>query len=399
MVALAANLRPAVSSVGPLLDEISNSLELSPAQVSLLSTAPVLCFGVFAAVAPLLARRVRGFDVTVTFSLALLGIGLLLRPLGDYHLLLAGTVLASGAIAVMNVALPALTKRDFAASAALVTGGYSVPIGLGAAFAAALSAPLATFLGGWRASLAAWAIPVALALLIWLSKLTRSTCNTSDDAPGAPLIPRLSVLQCPSAWLVTMYFGLQSLTYYSVLAWLPALTQARGVSQRESGLLLSVALVTGTVSALATAASASRTSTLRGQAVFTALLTLVGFAGFAWAGTSLFVACAAILGLGQGGAFPVALTMMVTRATSAAESADLSAMSQTFGYLFAAMGPIMIAFLFTTNGSWGSALVALMLLTALQAILGTAAGSSGPACPGTPERGKEPSQPQLPDVE
>jgi MFS transporter, CP family, cyanate transporter len=128
---LSFNLRPALVAVGPLTKQIRAATGLSPAATSLLTTLPLICFGVFSTLAPPLGRRL-GLERTIIGALALLVAGVGLRVIPGDVALFAGSVVAGIGIALENVLLPALIKRDFAGHTGPMMGLYSVGLNVGA---------------------------------------------------------------------------------------------------------------------------------------------------------------------------------------------------------------------------------------------------------------------------
>ncbi|EWH02440.1 hypothetical protein Q427_08685 [Halomonas sp. BC04] len=145
MVLVGLNLRPALSSLAPLLIRLQLDTGLSPLAIGALTTLPVLCLGIFAPLAPWLAKRL-GPENTMTLALGALITGLLLRGMPVTALLFAGTLLVGAAIGVAGTLLPALVKREIPAGADLMTGVYTMALCLGGALGAGLSIPLAELL-------------------------------------------------------------------------------------------------------------------------------------------------------------------------------------------------------------------------------------------------------------
>ncbi|MCO7220699.1 MFS transporter [Klenkia sp. PcliD-1-E] len=243
VVVVALNQRPAVVGVAPVLGQLRADTGLSSALAGLLTALPVLCFGVFAPVAPQLARRV-GLGTAVAASLVLLAAGTALRLLPPVVALYAGTVVAGGAIAVANVLVPAYVKREFA-EPGLVMGVYSAALNVGAALAAGLTVPIGAALGwDWRGALAVWGLLAVLALAVWLP-VAGTGRVARVGAPG----PSWGLLRHGLAWRVTLFLGMQSTQFYGLSAWLPTLLVDAGLPAAEAGLLLAVATVTGAVGA------------------------------------------------------------------------------------------------------------------------------------------------------
>ncbi len=253
MVLVALNLRPAAASVGPLIPRIQQDAGISSAGAGALVTLPVLCFGALAPLAPVLARRL-GARASIAGALVVLLTGLLVRLVPGTAFLFLGTALAGAAIAVGNVLMPVLVRRNFAHRTGSITGMYTTALIGFAALAAGLSVPLADALGGgWRPGLAIWALPAAVALVAWAPQLRRLRPDSSPLAD--PPAGALRLLKDRLAWQVTLFFALQSASFYATLSWLPSIFHSHGASQAQAGLLLSVSMIVGLATAVESATS------------------------------------------------------------------------------------------------------------------------------------------------
>jgi len=372
MILLAANLRPAAAGIGPLLGRIQADTGLSSFGAGALTTLPVLCFGALAPLAPTLARRL-GERSTVAVALAVLLLGLLVRLVPGIGFLFLGTALAGAAIAVGNVLLPVLVRGNFPHRIGLMTGLYTTSLVGFAALAAGISVPVANaFGGGWRPGLAVWALPAAVALVVWapqLRRAQRAPVPTGNRVAGAR-----ALLGDRVAWAVTLFFAVQSAGFYATLAWLPSVFHSHGMSTTKSGLLLSLSLVVGLIPALTLPSLAARSYDQRGFVVAVICAIALGWLGVILSPTSVPYLWVVLLGLGQNAAFPLALTMIVLRGGSLTNTAGLSTLVQTVGYLVAAMGPLAIGAVHQLTGSWTPALIVLLALLVPQLVLGLAAG-------------------------
>lgn len=371
VVALVAfNLRPAIAAVGPVLPEVRTELRLSATAAALLTMLPVLCFGVMATVAPRLARRAGTGHVLLAVLLAVAA-GCLLRVSGGAALLFAGTVVAGGAIAVANVLLPPLIKGDFPARSGLMMGVYTMTLSAAAALAAGAAVPLGDVLGsGWRGGLGAWAAPALLAAVLWLPFVRGHARPPAAPPPGR------SLLLSPLAWQVTVFFGLQSLSFYAVLAWLPSIYRDLGLSPVAAGLLLSVAGLASLPPGLLVPAVAARARTQVPHAILATAVSGLGFAGVLVAPTAAPYLWAVLLGAGQGACFALGLHLFVLRTRDVRDTARLSAMAQGIGYTGCAFGPLAVGLLRDATGSWTVPLALLLLLLVPQGLAGAAAGRS-----------------------
>jgi CP family cyanate transporter-like MFS transporter len=366
---VAANLRPALASVGPVLTDVRDDLGLSSTSAALLTTLPVLCLGLLAPLAPRLGRRF-GIEPVLGGVLALLVVALLARLGTGTAGLFVGTAVAAGAIAVANVLVPAFVKREFPGRTGVLMGAYTMALAGSAAVAAGLTVPLAGLLGGgWRAGLGVWAVPAVVTLALWLPAVRSHTAPpASPAAPGATV----RLLRSPLAWQVTAFLGLQALGFYAVLAWLPTVYQDQGWSAPAAGVLLSVSVLVQMPVSLLLPVLATRARDQRLYAVGTALASAAGLLGVVLAPGGAWL-WAVLLGIGQGGSFALALTLLVLRAATTAGSARLSALAQTVGYTVAAAGPLLLGLLHDASGGWDVPLLWLVALTVVQLVTGVLA--------------------------
>jgi CP family cyanate transporter-like MFS transporter len=377
VVAVALVLRPPIASVGPVLSEVRADVGLSAGAVSLLTALPVLCFGAGAFAGPWAARRL-GVDGALGAVLALLAVGALVRVTAGPTLLFAGTVVAGAAIAVANVLLPAVVKADFPRRVGLMTGAYTATLSGAAALSALVAVPVADVHDvGWRGALGLWGVVAVVSLLVWLPQVLRR-----GPAAGAVLEaphPARRLLTNRRALAVTAYMGVQSLGFYVVLTWLPSLLRDHGYPAATAGALLSLATVLGIPVGLVLPALAARRPDQRLVVIALTAVTAAGFAGLLLAPDTLTVLWVALLGVGLGASFPLALLLVVLRSSGPAVTGQLSAMAQGFGYLVAAAGPFVVGALREATGSWGPPLVLMLACTALQAVAGWSAGRAGTA--------------------
>ncbi|TRW46586.1 MFS transporter [Georgenia yuyongxinii] len=370
LLAVAVNLRPALTSVGPLLPEIRSDdlgLGISVTQAGVLSTAPLLFFALGAPLAPRLARRF-GLERTNLAVLVVVALALTVRPWGGISLLLLGTGVAAGAIAVANVLVPALIRRDLPRRTMPMMGAYSVTLALGATLAAGITVPVSEWLGGWRWALASWGLLAAAALALWAP---RGASRSRADLGTATA---RQLWRQPLAWQVSTYLGTQSVGFYCMVAWLPTIARESGMTATESGLLLSTSILVGAASGLLVPVLSSRARNQQVSAAGMVLFILAGLLGLALAPAAAPWLWAVLLGIGQGGTFPLALSLIVLRSRTAADVPGLSAMAHSVGYLMAAAGPLLMAAIRESSGSWTPALVFVVGVASAQLVLGLFAG-------------------------
>lgn len=368
---IALNLRPALTAVGPLLPMIGAEENLNKGLQGLLGALPLLAF---AAVSPLvhLASRRLGMERTILVALGLLAAGTLIRSYTGSTGLWLGTIVVGSAIAIGNVLVPTLVKRDYVTRISRATSIYSACITISASIASAIAVPLASGTG-WRGSLAFWALPAVVTALIWLPR-TRATAPGNDPRPTTA-VPAGTVWRQSTAWFVTAYMGLQSTTFYIMVTWLPTIETANGHSAQQAGLHLFMYQIVGIVSGLSIPRMMRRPHSQVAAAVTASVPMLIGALGLllypGWG-----IAWAVVAGLGSGASLVVALTLISLRGRTHAETTQLSGMAQSVGYLFAAMGPVAAGYFAQATGGWEASL---LLIAALAALQGASAFAAGPA--------------------
>ena len=387
---LAANLRAALTGVTPLIGQIRADTGISNGVAGLLTTLPLVAFGVLSPVAPLLSRRI-GMERALFASLFVLAAGILLRSAGPVVALFLGTAILGAAIAAGNVLLPGLIKREFPERPGLMTSAYSTTMGIAAALAAGASAPIAFGAGlGWRASLALWALFALLAAIAWLPQVRGAR---PPDATERPPLGAGRLWRSPLAWQVTLFMGLQSLVYYVTLTWLPEILQDEGLSASGAGWMLALAQAVGIVTMFLAPMIASRRPSQRRIVAAAVIMNGVGTLGLLVAGGAAAALWVVFLGLGQGACFSLALTFFALRAPDPEHAAALSGMAQSIGYLFAAAGPSLFGILRDVTGGWTVPLALMLAFTACLLLSGLgAARDAQVALPHEPSDSSTPTE-------
>jgi CP family cyanate transporter-like MFS transporter len=365
---IAANMRAALTSVGPLLETIRRDIGLTAGQAGFIGTLPLLTFAAISPQVPRLARRF-GIDLMLWLAMALLIAGIVLRSVPVPGLLWVGTVLLGAAIAVANVLLPSMIKRDFPDHIGAVTGVYTAVIGVVASAAAGVAVPLAGVLpGGWRTALGCWAGFALIALAAWSPQLRRSP-GEAPPATDRPRAPWRSGL----AWEVSAFMALSACGFYTMLAWFPSIVVSTGASEEYAGWMLFVYQIIGVVMSGVVPLLLSRLPDQRLVAAGGALLAMIGYLGLLVV-PDLSLLWALVTGVGAGTLFFLALAFFSLRAADPRSSASLAGMGQSIGYLFAAAGPVAIGALHDATGGWTVPLTVLAVLAAVHTVVGLRAG-------------------------
>ena len=348
ILAVAANLRPVITSLPPLVDPIAATYGLSAAAAGALTTLPVVCMGLFAPAAAPLARR-HGESVVLGWAVAVIAAGAALRSVDGLLGLYGGTALAGVGIAVAGTLLPSLVRARMPHQIGPVTGLYTGLLISGAFVAAGVTEPLRAALGvSPQAVLAVWAGPAVLAFLLWIW-LGRGS------ASSAPATRVQFPWRSWPAWLGTLFMGLQSLLFYATLAWLAATYTDLGLTAHEAGLLLALFSATQIITALAMPALAHRGGDIRpwiGISVGLTTLALALVAAVPFVHPAAPWLWAALLGLGMGGNLSLALVVLTRLAPTQADAAAYTGMAFFVGYLLAAVGPVAAGALRDATGGF-----------------------------------------------
>ncbi|TVR35039.1 MAG: MFS transporter [Balneolaceae bacterium] len=368
---IALNLRPAIASVGPLIFEIRDDTGLSNTLLGLLTTLPVLAFGLFSVMTPLFTRRF-GTEGTMALALVLLTSGLLIRVMPSLIPLFLGTAILGVGIALGNTLLPGIVKKSFPRRFGLVTGIYSSMLGIGATIASAISVPLSEGAGlGWRWALGAWAAIAFIGLLVWLPQMKQNI----------PVIARRSLRQSlrqlgtsKLAWNVSIFVGLQSLTFYTIIAWLPEILIERGMSAGNAGYMLALTQGTGVIGTFVIPAWAARRQRQRLPIIILVALEIISLLGLMASSLFLVELWAAMLGFCLGGSFGLALLFLVLRTRDSHSANELSGMAQSIGYTIASFGPAFFGAVYDLTLNWTYPIAMLLLIAFAKLASGWVAG-------------------------
>ncbi|MBF9133079.1 MFS transporter [Plantactinospora sp. S1510] len=370
IVLLALNLRAAIAAVPPLLPDLQVDLDLGRGAAGLLTTLPVLCFGLLSPLAALLGRRI-GIELALLGAMLGIVAGSLTRTLPHAGWLFAGTAIIGAGITVGNVLVPSAVKQHFPGRPGLATGLSTASLTTGATLAAAVSAPLAYGAGlGWRGSLLALGGLAIVAVLGWLPQLRRRHRALAPTMGGDR---HGSIMRSPVTWQLAVFMGTQSMLYYAMLTWLPSLLRDQGVDPTRAGGALALFNLLGIGTALLVPTLAVRRGDQRGLALVVCAGWIVGLLGLLTL-PSLYPLWTSVAGLAQGAAISLTLTLLVLRARTPGSARELSGAVQSVGYLLGATGPVLVGWLRDLSTGWGVPLAALTVVTLAMALSALGAG-------------------------
>ncbi len=368
------NLRAPITSVGPVIDLIQAQYHLNSSMAGFITTLPLLAFGIFSPFVANISHKF-GHGFTMFYGLILIIIGLLVRSYMGVYGLFIGTVFIGVGIAIGNVLIPSIIKHKFKKNAGNVISIYVTSMCIFAAIGSGLSIPVTnTF--DWNTALSIWIVLAIITLLIWLPQLKKSEAyNNSDDVAAQELMRSKSIWKSPLAWWVTLYMGTQSLLFYTLIAWMPSMLISKGFDSHFAGMMLLLFQLIGLPATFLVPVIANKIKDQKLIATLVSLVYLLGMVIFIFADSSFTMIVSMIfLGLGMGGSISLAIGFITQRTPHAKKAAELSGMSQSAGYLLAALGPILIGFSHDISASWTAALVVLIVAIVLLTIFGLKAG-------------------------
>lgn len=366
IIFVAMNLRSPITSVGPLVGIISESLTLSGGQAGLITTIPLMAFAIISPLAPKLANKYT-IERTIFGALIVLIIGMFLRTVPRLALLFLGTTLLGAAIAICNVLIPGLVKKEFPDRSGLVTGIYSVSMNLTGAIASGISISLVKKIGlDWNIALGLWSLLALTAFIFWLPQLKRHDKGIIEIKPEE----NSSIWRSSLAWSVTLFMGIQSFIFYVLVAWMPEMLVDKGLSTVQAGGMLSLLQMTLLPVTFIVPIIAEKRPNQKSFVWVAFLLFALGIIGLM--GDNMTIVTFSIMGIGVAGGIAFSLSMMFfnLRTTSAKQAAELSGMAQSVGYLLAATGPFLFGFLHDVTKTWQSSLVILLVMTGVLLMVG-----------------------------
>jgi len=370
IVFIAMNMRAPLTSVGPLSELMRTDLGLTGVWAGMITTLPLLAFALLSPFVPRLGGRY-GIEPLLLIAVLFLFLGVMIRSVSGTAALFAGTAILGLAIAVCNVLLPGLIKRDFPNQLGMMTGVYSIAMNLCGAIASGISVPLAVKAGlGWKGALGIWGILGFIALLAWLPQIRsrRTVASVSHSKER-----RVNVWRSPLAWQITLFMGIQSMLFYVLIAWLPDMLRLQGVSSDQSGWLLSIMQLAVLPLTFIIPVIAGRMANQRILVATTTVLLLAGTLGLLLGSSQLLIVWIILLGMGVGFAFSLAMMFLGLRTRTSRQAAELSGMAQSVGYLLAAAGPALFGYLHDATGSWNAPLIILVAASILLGVVGLGA--------------------------
>jgi len=374
IIFIAFNLRPAITSVGPVIGIIRDDIGLSNWSAGILTSLPLIAFAVVSPLAPRLANRYSN-EWALLIGLIVLFIGINIRSIPFVSLLFIGTLFVGLGIAICNVLLPGLIKAKFPEKVSIMTGVYSASMGTFASAASGLSIPFAEGLGlGWQITLMIWSIPAIIGIIIWIY-LSKKSKPVQEESIGYISTGAGAMWRSPLAWQIAAFMGFQSFLFYVTISWLPEILQAYGVDIGTAGWMLSFVQLIGLPFSFIIPVIAGRFKSQWLIVIILGIFAIGGYTGLLVGNSYIVMIISIILiGIALGGIFPLCLALLAMRARNAKQAADLSGMAQSLGYLLAAIGPMLIGYLYDLTDSWEIPLLTLIVVAIIVIIFGSLSG-------------------------
>lgn len=374
VILLASNLRAPIVAIGPLMETIRDAISSNATIMGVIGTLPTLTFAACSPFAARLAKRF-GLENVILVGIAMITLGCLIRSLfGNAWSIMIGTIILCAGIAMGNVLLAAAIKRDYPQRIERLTALQMLSFSILSALAAALAVPLANIIG-WQWSLGIWAIMTIPAFFAWLK--IRGQQHPQQRPQHTAANPNFNIWRSRLAWQISFYVGLQSMLFYTFVAWLATIIIARGFSETQAGYYNTLFQLIAFPTALLISPIAERYGRMHHLLCASSLLVLSGTLGMWYAPTNLMWLFTAIIGIGSCASFTLCLMLFALRGETAAQSAALSGMAQTIGYAIAALGPVCTGWLLDISGNWQIPIYAIVSIATLQLVSAWQAGQEG----------------------
>lgn len=377
------NLRPAISSIGPILGMIRDDYGLSNGTVGLLTTIPLIAFAILSPLVPAIGAKLTN-EVAVALGMLMLMLGLLIRSTPWISLLFVGTLIVGAGIAILNVLIPGIIKHKFPKKVGMMTGMYTTAMGLVAGIASGVSIPIATGLGwGWHWSLLIWIFPAVIGVILWGYLAKREKDHIKKAHIEMPTVDEVKpeftsnkrIWGSGLAWQMAIFMALQSFVFYVTLSWLPEILHSNGFTESGAGWMLSFMQIVGLPASFLIPVLADRLKSQVGIVLGLTLGMIFGYVTLLFGHSSvLMIIGTAVIGLAVNGNFSLALTFFGLRARNAKDAAQLSGMAQSMGYLFSALGPVFIGLIYDKTHSWTMPIFIVLIAVVALLIMGMLVG-------------------------
>ena len=362
IILLSANLRMVITSIPPLLNFIQQSLHISKSIIGILTTIPLICFALLSVIVPPIAKKI-GNELSIFVSLIILLIGNSFRIFSS-SLMIIGTIFIGIGLTFLNVLLPSLVAEYYPNKTSLLTSIYTLIMTLCSAVSAGISVPLTNILS-WQKTILIFSIPIIINIGVWTPILKENSVPQKEIQQKQNEINYNHIVWYKkTAWAMALYAGLESLIFYTLITWLPTIVVSRGLSSDTGGMLLSLFQFFSLPSAYIIPIWAEKSKHQNTIILLIGLGFLIGIGGMLVNTTNIYIlACLfIILGLSATGAFSLLMTLFNLKTTNHQQSAAISGMSQSVGYVIAAIGPVTFGYIHNIINAWNPLFILLIML-------------------------------------
>ncbi|MGM9891500.1 CynX/NimT family MFS transporter [Limosilactobacillus sp.] len=364
LLLLGVCMRMPITSIPSVVAEIAQTFKVPTTSLGILTTIPLLCFGLLSSVVSATAQRI-GNELTLTIAMVLMFIGSYLRII-SFSLLMVGTVMVGIAITCINVLLPAIVTDKFPSRIGSVTGMYNTAMTLFAAIGAYAITPIAHH-SSWQTAVIIISAIALVTAIVWLPNLKYNEMNGADnDATGTNMWKKRN------AWWLLLFFGFQCFVFYSVVAWLPTIAKTAGLSGDQASMIAGLFQLFALPFAFTVPVIATKMTNRQPIMLAAGIASMIGTVMMFFAVNSFAYFCvvAFLLGAGSTTTFVLAMTLFGLKTKSAADTRNLSGMVQSLGYLIAALGPIIVGNLNAQTHSWFASVIVILIAAFLFTVFG-----------------------------
>ena len=367
------NLRAPITAVGSIVDMIRSEYHLSNAASGFITTLPLLAFAIVSPFVAKMSGKV-GHAQTMLIGLFFILIGEFLRSYTGILGLFGGTAVIGIGIAIGNVIIPAIIKLHFSDNVGTVTSIYTSGMCIFAAVGAGISVPLAKGLHlGWKNALASWFLLAVITILVWFPQIRDKHATATNQAKTQH---GHSIWKSPLAWWVTLFMGTQSFLFYSLVAWLPSIIVSKSMTENFAGNMALLFQLMAIPATLLIPYLCDKFKNQKKLAATVCLIYALGMICFLFGKSPILIVCAVIfMALGMGGSISLSIAFISLRSPNSAKASELSGMSQSAGYLLAAIGPFITGFIFDMTSNWAIPLALFIVLILFLCFCGFFAGA------------------------
>ncbi|MDO4903249.1 MAG: MFS transporter [Limosilactobacillus sp.] len=366
LVLLGVCMRMPITSIPSVIKEIAATFHVAPTSLGILTTIPLLCFGLLSSIVSSTAQRI-GNEMTLAIGMVLMFVGSYLRII-NFPLLMVGTVMVGMAITCINVLLPAIISDKYPEKIGSVTGLYNMAMTLFAAIGAYAIAPI-TNASSWQTAVIVISVIALVTTIVWLPNLKYNDRGESDNGAadaGTNMWKKLN------AWWMLLFFGFQCFVFYSIVAWLPTMAMDAGLNSDQSSLIAGLLQLFALPFAFAVPVIASKMSDRRPILIAAGVASMIGAVMLLFPVDSFVYFCivALLMGAGSTTTFVLAMTLFGLKTKSVADTRNLSGMVQSVGYLIAALGPVIVGNLNAHTHNWVASSIVIFASALLFTIFG-----------------------------